>query len=205
VSLALANLERAKLVRPMGVRTGMPGPAAVLYEVRPDAGYVLGLDVGSQYLRGAICDISGVVLVRASVRTHGTAAHDRITELVALAGQLLTAAGLQMRDVTQTVLGSPGVHNARRDQIALAGGLPGWEKPSVLVELRQAFGAQLMIENDVDAAALAERDHGHGRHVDSFAFISIGTGIGMGLVLNGQLHRGRHGAAGEIGYMPLDG
>src|SRR5690242_9006876 len=60
VSLALANLERARLVRATGVRTGVPGPAAVLYEVRPDAGHVLGLDVGSQYLRGAICDISGV-------------------------------------------------------------------------------------------------------------------------------------------------
>jgi predicted NBD/HSP70 family sugar kinase len=40
--------------------------------------------------------------------------------------------------------------------------------------------------------------------VDSFAFVSIGTGIGMGLVLNGRLHRGAHGAAGEIGYLPLD-
>jgi predicted NBD/HSP70 family sugar kinase len=60
-----------------------------------------------------------------------------------------------------------------------------------------------MIENDVDAAALAERAHGHGREFESFAFISIGTGIGMGLVLDGRLRRGRHGAAGEIGYLPL--
>src|SRR5215471_5222101 len=50
VSLALANLERANLVRVSGVRVGLPGPAAVLYEVRPEAGFVLGLDVGSQYL-----------------------------------------------------------------------------------------------------------------------------------------------------------
>jgi predicted NBD/HSP70 family sugar kinase len=61
-----------------------------------------------------------------------------------------------------------------------------------------------MILNDVDAASLAERAHGHGRDVDSFVFVSVGTGIGMGIVLNGRLHRGHHGAAGEIGYMPLD-
>ena len=60
-----------------------------------------------------------------------------------------------------------------------------------------------MVENDIDVAALAERAHGHGRDVDSFAFISIGTGLGMGLVLGGKLHRGAHGAAGEIGYMPF--
>src|SRR5262249_46309257 len=69
--------------------------------------------------------------------------------------------------------------------------------------LRAVFGETLMIENDVDAAALAERAHGHGRDVDSFAFVSIGTGIGMGLVLNGTLQRGAHGAAGEIASLPL--
>jgi predicted NBD/HSP70 family sugar kinase len=73
----------------------------------------------------------------------------------------------------------------------------------VLAELRRAFGESLMIENDADAAALAERAHGHGRDVDSFAFVSVGTGIGMGLVLGGCLHRGAHGAAGEIGYLPI--
>jgi predicted NBD/HSP70 family sugar kinase len=55
----------------------------------------------------------------------------------------------------------------------------------------------------VDAAALAERALGHGRDVDSFAFVHVGTGIGMGLVLGGRLHRGVHGVAGEIAFMPL--
>jgi predicted NBD/HSP70 family sugar kinase len=60
-----------------------------------------------------------------------------------------------------------------------------------------------MIENDVDAAAVAEREHGHGRDASTFAFVSVGTGIGMGLVLEGKLHRGALGAAGEIAFMPL--
>src|SRR5271165_5229654 len=54
VSLALANVERSGLVREAGQRTGVPGRSAVLYEVRPEAGYVLGLDIGHQYLRGAL-------------------------------------------------------------------------------------------------------------------------------------------------------
>jgi predicted NBD/HSP70 family sugar kinase len=181
----------------------VPGPAAVLYEVRPECGFVLSLDVGSQFLRGAISDISGMVRTRMSVKSQTTSGSGRVAELVALARRLFTDAGLTIDDITQTVLGSPGVHDPQRDHLALAGGLPGWEKPSVLTELRQAFGPDLMIENDVDAAALAERAHGHGREVDSFAFVSVGTGIGMGLVLDGRLRRGRHGAAGEIGYLPL--
>jgi predicted NBD/HSP70 family sugar kinase len=203
VSLALANLERAELVRVSGMRTGLPGPAAVLYELRPECGFVLGLDVGSQFLRGAVSDISGKILARASVTSRADTGSARVAELVELARKLLAEAGLTIDDITQTVLGSPGVHDPQRDHLALAGGLPGWEKPTVLAELRLAFGPTLMIENDVDAAALAEQAHGHGRDVDSFAFISIGTGIGMGIVLDGRLRRGRHGAAGEIGYLPL--
>src|SRR5947208_2513519 len=52
-------------------------------------------------------------------------------------------------------------------------------------------------------AAVAEREHGHGRDASTFAFVSVGTGIGMGLVLDGKLHRGAHGAAGEIAFLPL--
>jgi len=65
------------------------------------------------------------------------------------------------------------------------------------------FGRATVVENDVDVAALAERDHGHGSGVGTFAFVSVGTGVGMGLVIDGKLHRGAHGAAGEIAYLPL--
>ncbi len=204
VSLALANLERARLVRVSGVRTGLPGPAAVLYEVRPESGFVLALDVGSEFLRGAIQNIAGTVLARRSVRAQASTGPGRVGELVALSQLLLAEADLTAADITQTVLGSPGIHDPRRTALVLAGALPGWDQPAVLTELRRAFGPSLMIENDVDAAALAERAHGHGQDVDNFAFVSVGTGIGMGLVIGGRLHRGSHGAAGEIGYLPLD-
>jgi predicted NBD/HSP70 family sugar kinase len=186
------------------MRTGAPGRAAVLYEVRPEAGYVLALDVGSQFLRGAISDLAGTVRARSSMRTEAATGQDRVVELSRLAESLCAEAGLALAAITQTVLGSPGVYDPGRDALRLAGPLPGWERPAVLTQLRAAFGPSLMLENDIDAAALAERAHGHGRDVESFAFVSVGTGIGLGLILNGHLHRGAHGAAGEIAYLPLD-
>jgi len=203
VSGVLADLERAGLVRVSGTRTGLPGPAAVLYEIRPEAGFVLGLDVGRKYLRGAIGDLTGTVRARASLRSQAAGGHGRVAQLVQLAEQLCAEVGVDLPGITQVVLGSPGVYDPGRDALALAGALTGWERPVVLTQLRRAFGADLVMVNDVDAAALAERSHGHGRQVDSFAFVSVGTGIGMGLVLGGRLHRGAHGAAGEIGYLPL--
>ena len=166
---------------------------------------MLGLDVGAQYLRGALADLAGEVRARSSARSHASGGRSRVEELVSLAQGLCAQAGLTLPDVTQTVIGSPGIYDARRNAMALTGGLPGWDRPAVLARLREVFGQALVVENDVDAAALAERAHGHGREVDSFAFVHVGTGIGMGLVIGDQLFRGAHGVAGEIAYMPMTG
>jgi predicted NBD/HSP70 family sugar kinase len=203
VSLALANVERSGLVRTAGQRTGVPGRSAVLYEIRPEAGYVLGLDIGHEYLRGALTDLTGEILAKAESRSPAASVLKRVGELIRLADGICAAAGIARAQVTQTVLGSPGVYDPGRDAIALPGGMPGLDRPTVLAGLRAAFGQDLVVENDVDAAALAEREHGHGREFPSFAFVSIGTGIGMGLVLGGQLHRGAHGVAGEIAFLPI--
>jgi len=204
VSLALGNLERAGLVRASGVRTGVPGPAAVLYQVNPDAGFVLGLDVGGQYLRGAIADFAGVVRARLTLPARARSGPGRVAALAKLAERLRSEAGFAPDAVGQTVLGGPGIYDPASDTLTLAAGLPGWGEPVVLQELRRTFGPDLVLENDIDAAALAEQAHGHGREVASFAFVSVGTGIGMGLVIDGKLRRGAHGAAGEIGFLPVD-
>ncbi|MEV5968027.1 ROK family transcriptional regulator [Kribbella sp. NPDC051952] len=203
VSAALSTIERAGLVHATGQRTGVPGPAAQLYEVRPEAGFVLGLDVGREFLRGAVADLAGNVRSRMNLRTKAADATARIQELSDLAGTLAAEAGIKPEQLTQTVLGSPGVYDARLDALTLTGRLSGWDSPATLAALRDRFGPSLIIENDIDAAALAERVHGHGRDVDSFAFVSVGTGIGMGLVLDGKLRHGSHGVAGEIGYLPF--
>jgi len=203
VSLALANVERSGLVRTAGQRTGVPGRSAVLYEIRPEAGYVLGLDIGHEYLRGAIADLTGEIRAKAESRCPAASVSKRVSELVRLADGICSAAGVTRAAVTQTVLGSPGVYDPRREAITLTGGMAGWDRPAVLAGLRGAFGQNLAVENDTDAAALAEREHGHGREFPSFVVVSIGSGIGMGLVLGGQLHRGAHGVAGEIAFLPI--
>src|SRR4051794_3763068 len=126
VSLALTNIERAGLVREAGRRTGIRGPAAILYEVRPECGFVLCFDVGQQYLRGAIADMAGEIRGKMSTPVTATDGPSRVTELVSLAQILLGQADLNAADITQTVIGSPGVYDPQRDALALAAGLPGW-------------------------------------------------------------------------------
>ena len=191
VSLALAD-RGAGRAGPGGRAADRACPAAppALYEVRPDAGYVLGLDIGHKYVRGALADLAGGVLARAAARSRASSVRGRVGELIRLADELCAEAGVARSAVTQTVIGSPGVYDPRRNSMALTGGLPGWNRPAVLADLRAAFGQSLVVENDVDAAALAERAHGHGREADSFAFVSVGSGIGMGLVVGGRCTAG---------------
>ncbi|HVM56061.1 MAG TPA: ROK family protein [Gaiellaceae bacterium] len=204
VALALASLEQDELVQVAGRRTGSRGRAAALYEIRRDAGFVLGLDVGHEYVRGALADLAGVVRAKLTHRARSASARARVGELASLADELLRTAGVRRsRAILQTVVGSPGVLDPDRSALTMVGNLPGWERRAVVEEIRRGLGETTAIENDVDVAAVAERDYGHGRDVSTFAFVSVGTGIGMGLVIDGKLHRGAHGAAGEIAYLPL--
>jgi predicted NBD/HSP70 family sugar kinase len=205
VGLALASLERDALVQFAGRRTGARGRSALLYEIRTDAGFALGLDVGREFVRGAVTDLSGAVRARRSKAARSSSGVARVRELSTLADELLHEIGIDSRGtLLQTVVGSPGIVEPGGRALQLAAHLPGWERPAVLRDLRRLLGEETTIENDVDAAAVAERDHGHGRDVSTFAFVSVGTGIGMGLVLDRKLHRGAHGAAGEIAFLPLE-
>ena len=125
VSLALATVEQAGLIREAGQRIGRPGRSALLYEIRPEAGFVLGLDVGAQDIRGALADVAGEVRARSSARSHASGGRSRVEELVSLAQGLCAQSGIALPEVTQTVIGSPGIYDARRNAMALTGGLPG--------------------------------------------------------------------------------
>jgi predicted NBD/HSP70 family sugar kinase len=204
VALALISLEQDALVQHAGRRVGGRGRSASLYEIRSDAGFVLGLDVGREFIRGAVADLGGAVRARRNRAARSSSGAARVRELAALADELLQDASFDADGtLLQTVVGSPGVVEPDGRALQLAPNLPGWERPAVLRDLRRLLGADTTIENDVDAAAVAERDHGHGRDFSTFAFVSVGTGVGMGLVLDRELHRGAHGAAGEIAFLPL--
>jgi predicted NBD/HSP70 family sugar kinase len=203
VSLALAELTRAGLVREVGRTSGGKGPSAILYELNPQAGWVVGIDVGREYVRAAIADITGAIVARRDERARVRSAASLIDQIGEVAHSLAGEAGLRWRQVTQAAIGSPGVLDPERGAVALAANLPGWGRQGLVEALRRELGTNLTFENDVNLAAIGERARGHGRDVDSFVYLWVGTGVGMGLVLNGELYRGTHGAAGEIAYLPV--
>jgi predicted NBD/HSP70 family sugar kinase len=203
ISTALVNLERAGMVRPVGLRTGNAGRAARLYEVRPQAGWVLAVDIGRAYVRLALANLVGEIVARTTEPSRAESPGRLMAQLSGLAGALAAEAGLARDDVTLTVFGTPGIHDRDAGVLRLAPNLPGWDRPGAVERLAGVAGPAYVVENDIDLAAVGESAYGLGAGVSHFAFVSIGTGIGMGIVIDGKLYRGSQGAAGEISYLPV--
>jgi predicted NBD/HSP70 family sugar kinase len=201
VSQALLGLEEAGLVHPAGRSQGPKGPGAVVYELNPEAGWVVGIDVGSRWVRAALADISGTVRARRDERTHRSAAAT-VAQIRGLADGLAGERGLDWSRITHATVGLPGVLDPSRTRLALSPNLPGG-KPGLVEAIRAELGANTSFENDVNLAALGEMARGVGDGVSNFVFLWVGTGIGLGIIVDGQLYRGSAGAAGEIAYLPV--
>jgi predicted NBD/HSP70 family sugar kinase len=208
VSAAIANLERAGLVRSVGEASstetgGGRGRIALLYEADPTAGYVLGLDIGRAWVRCSVADLAGTVVNRQDVPNRARSATALVDTVAGLAHAVLDNAGLGQDQVVHTMIGSPGVLDPQSGRLLLAAGnLPGWGRPGLFEDLRRALGQSVAVENDANLAAIGEHAFGAGAGTSAFVFLTVGTGIGMGIVVDGNLYRGARGAAGEVGFLP---
>lgn len=203
IGLALAGLERAGLVRHVGHRVGQVGRAPRLYEIRPEAGWALAVDIGGSWIRAAVADLSGRIAVRHEERVKARTGGSLLRQIEELVRSLPAEAALAFSDITHVVLGIPGVYEPESGRISAAPNLPGWDRPGTVQSLRATLGGRLSIDNDVNLATLAEQAYGLGASVRDFVFVSVGTGVGMGIVVDGRLYRGSHGRAGEISFLPV--
>jgi predicted NBD/HSP70 family sugar kinase len=200
VSVALAALLEAGLVRETETDREGPKYGATFFEPVPEAALVLGLDLGARFLRGAVCDLRGTVRAREDVELPGADIVMVLDAAAELRLRLLAAGDLPAGALDGAVAGVPGVVETPSGQVGLATNIPGLEGLRIGPALQERLGVPVTVENDVSLAAVGEQWRGIAEGVDDFAFLSVGTGLGCGLVLRGELHRGYHGAAGEVDY-----
>ncbi|MGV9884255.1 ROK family transcriptional regulator [Streptomyces sp. NPDC003006] len=210
-SQLLGRLEAAGLVRTSGSLSGRPGPNALLYEIDPGAGHVAALSADPTGITALVADITGTVLGRERVEadSDGRAAEDvrhRTAQLVTEAVDgALRHAGLGHDDLRAAVIGTPGAIDPHTGQLRYAPHLPGWHSRTLRDDLAAVLGTPVVIENDVNLAAVAEQYEGAAQDHDNYVLTWLDEGVGAAIVLGGTLLRGATGGAGEIGYMPLPG
>lgn len=203
VSDLLAGLEMRGLVQVQGAIGGAPGRSQLSYALRSEAAFALGFDVGGTKVAAGLTDLGGHIVAERTEATVRTGAVDLVAQLARIAEALREEAGIPRFRLRAAAVGVPAAVHPSTAELSLAGNLPGLEGDDLRPQLSQALGMDVLIENDVNLALLAETAQAGRHEAQNVAFIALGTGIGGALMINGRLLRGAHGGAGELGYMPL--
>jgi glucokinase len=167
---------------------------------------ILGIDIGGTKLALAIAGPDGVphARLRHPIGLSGDWRRD-LAHVVDDARQLSREgedAGLG--PLERVGVSVPGPTDADAGILINPPNLPGWENVPVGELFREALGVEVGVENDANAAALAEWHFGAGQGSADLAYLTMSTGVGGGLVLGGRLHRGAFGGAGEVGHISIE-
>ena len=159
------------------------------------------VDIGGSKLAVAVVSQTGVVLAQRQCPT-GTERGftDALARIDRMLRELLEEAG----PIEGIGIGCPGPLSASTGTLFEVSTLPGWRGVNLVNEFESRFDVTVAVENDADAAALAEFHWSAARSANSFLYVTISTGIGGGIILNRKLYRGVQGAHPELGHQVID-
>jgi predicted NBD/HSP70 family sugar kinase len=206
VSAAVGRLEHAGLVHAAGTRAGQRGRSPVAYVVSDRAGFVVGADIGGTNVRVAAADLFGEAICDLKRPTTKDSARAVGVQMLEMISEVIERAGANRGRPLALGISAPGVVDQASGRVtSLAYNVTPEGGFDPLEVIRDRFELPLLVDNNVNLAAVGEKWFGLARGVATMVFIAIGAGIGMGLIIDDELVRGAHGAAGEIGYLPLVG
>lgn len=205
ITAATRALIAAGLVRVVDQAPSSGGRPALLLDLVPSAAHAVGIKVAADHLVSVRVTLRGEVTERFD-EPFDASAPDATKNLIAVVRRLISrhaAPGAANAPVLLGIgLGVPGVVDVA------AGGrvespLLGWRQLAVGDLLERELEVPVLVDNDVNTLAIAERLYGRGRAVENFLTVTIGLGVGLGLVLGGDVYRGTRGGAGEFGHVPV--
>ncbi|MGI5472565.1 ROK family transcriptional regulator [Streptomyces sp. CA-132043] len=181
------------------------GRPARRFRFRAEAGHLLGIEIGAHRVSALLSDLCGRVLgsVQHDV-DEVTSADRRLACVRDTVADLLLQAGVARDSLRAVGVAGPGIVEAD-GRVRLGTALPGWTGLPLGERLRKWFRCPVLVENDANAAAVAEHWKGAAAGSDDVVFVLAGLSPGAGSLIGGRLHRGFGGAAGEIGALHLLG
>ncbi|NHC13683.1 ROK family transcriptional regulator [Motilibacter deserti] len=190
-----------------GGRTGRPGR---LVRLAPDRGVVMGLDLSYDGVRGAVGDFDHRVLAE-SERLFPAPLEADAEDVGPLAGlvegvvsEAVAASGVPVERLARVVVGVPGVVDPVTAS-AVSTRAPWWSGVTVAKVVTETLGRDLpvSVENDADLLTVGEAQHGAAQGMADVLGLDASSGVGLGVLLDGRLHRGFRGGAGEIGHVQV--
>jgi predicted NBD/HSP70 family sugar kinase len=179
------------------------GRPAKLFSFVAGAGVVAGIDVGGHQVRVIAADLAGTLLATDEAALDpGLGGSDALDTIFALVDRLRERIGadIPLRGVGIGVTGIVGADG----RVALSYALPAWNAADVASRIRQRYDCPVALENDARMASMAEHHLGASTLADNVVYVQIGHRISTSLLVGGKVHRGRHHASGEAGYLLFD-
>jgi glucokinase len=165
---------------------------------------ILGLDIGGTKIAGGLLTNAGKRIAREELPTeqakgfaHSSGQMNRVVE------RLLKQAKEAGAGVTGIGVCAPGPMDVKRGILCNPPNLEGWQNLALRDILENLFGIKAYLDNDANAAGLAEALWGAGKGCDHVFYATVSTGIGTGIILNGRILHGRNGMAGEGGHVTI--
>ena len=202
-------LEQAGLITRTGKSQPTGGRLGELYRFRNDAGYVLGMELGTREARVAIATLNGEIVSRMSRRLMLETRQSVLPQLSALVTEAVSHfAEISSSPTTILAIGVavPGVVHLTPvpGYVDAANIFTGLNDRPLRSELEHLFGVAVAMENDVNLAAIGECQFGRAQGHRNVVYLFVGRGIGAGIVSEGRLIKGSSQAAGEVGNMVID-
>jgi glucokinase len=160
--------------------------------------YTIGIDLGGTKVKAGIINQDGQILTLIEEQTNK---QELMNQLLSLIKRLLHNNEFNIEGIGIATAGRVNVENG--SILYATSNLPGWTGIKVKERVEELFSIPTVVDNDANCAAYAEMELGLVKQVNNFICITLGTGVGAGIILNGELHRGKNGGAGDIGHMIL--
>ncbi|MBM0229509.1 ROK family transcriptional regulator [Micromonospora sp. ATA51] len=199
VTAVTRSLIEAGVIRKVDDGVPRGGRPSELLAVVGPAGHAVGVKVAAGRLTGVRADLDGTLLDTFSA-PFDEAAVNPFEALSALLAPHLAA--VDDAPLLGVGLGVPGFVDSRTGLVEAP--LLGWRHMPLRDYLSQLLDVPVLVDNDVNTLAAYEHLYGLGRPYDDFLTITLGQGVGAAVVSGGDLRRGGHGAAGELGHLPID-
>jgi predicted NBD/HSP70 family sugar kinase len=201
IAQRLDQLRAQGLLRELGESGSTGGRPPMLLAFNEGAGLMLAADLGATHSRLAVTNLGGTVLAEDSGNMAIAAGPERVLDWVDERFHLLLREiGREDADVRGIGIGVPGPVEHATGRPRNPPIMPGWDGYPIPERFADRYGVPVLVDNDVNIMALGEH-WTHWPDVDHLLFIKVGTGIGCGIVVDGRIHRGAEGAAGDIGHI----
>lgn len=195
------ELEGAGLISEVAQAPSGGGRPAGLLALNPHAAMVVGIKLAVDHLATVMADLDGAVQATdlVEMRTHDV---DAVLKRIGSSVERLRSAAGEAR-LLGVGVGMPGVIDSARGR-CVDSPILGWHNTPIADRLSQRLDLPVLVDNDVNTLAAAERLYGAGRNAVDFVTVTLGRGVGLGIVIGGEVYRGRLGGAGEFGHLPLE-